>query len=98
MCGLLLQIHVIMSIDTLPKIQLAQRLDRVTEPQTIRMAKLSRELKAKGLDIIDLSLGEPDFATPKHICEAATKAMADGYTKYTPVAGFPELRQAICDK
>ncbi len=78
--------------------QLANRLDRVSEPQTIRMAKLSRELKAQGLNIIDLSLGEPDFATPAHICEAATKAMGDGYTKYTPVAGFPELRQAICDK
>jgi aspartate aminotransferase len=78
--------------------QLAQRLDRVTEPQTIRMAKLGRELRAKGLNIIDLSLGEPDFCTPAHICEAATQAMAEGYTKYTPVAGFLELRQAICDK
>jgi aspartate aminotransferase len=98
MCALLLQIHAIMPTDTLPKIQLAQRLDRVTEPQTIRMAKLSRELKAQGLDIVDLSLGEPDFSTPKHICDAASQAMVDGYTKYTPVAGFPELRQAICDK
>ena len=87
-----------MLTDTLPKMQLAQRLDRVTEPQTIRMAKLSRELKAQGLDIIDLSLGEPDFSTPKHICEAATKAMEEGFTKYTPVAGFMDLRQAICDK
>lgn len=78
--------------------QLAQRLDRITEPQTIKMAKLSRELKAKGLDIIDLSLGEPDFRTPQHICDAAVQALADGYTKYTPVAGMPELRQAICTK
>lgn len=78
--------------------QLAQRLDRVTEPQTIKMAKLSRELKASGIDIIDLSLGEPDFRTPQHICDAAVQAMNDGYTKYTPVAGIPELRQAICDK
>lgn len=62
------------------------------------MAKLSRELKAQGHNIIDLSLGEPDFRTPQHICDAATKAMNDGYTKYTPVAGVPELRQAICDK
>src|ERR1700744_1007809 len=78
--------------------QLAQRLNRVAEPQTIRMAKLSRELKAQGNNIIDLSLGEPDFRTPDHIIEAAAKAMKDGYTKYPPVAGFPELREAICSK
>lgn len=78
--------------------QLAQRLDRVAEPQTIRMAKLSRELKAKGINVIDLSIGEPDFMTPKHICDAADKAMADGYNKYTPVVGIPELRAAICEK
>ena len=78
--------------------QLAQRLDRVAEPQTIKMAKLGRELRSQGIDIIDLSLGEPDFRTPQHICDAATKAMDEGYTKYTPVAGLPELRQAICEK
>ena len=87
-----------MSTDTLPRMQLAHRLDRVSEPQTIRMSKLSRELKAQGLNIVDLSLGEPDFQTPDYICAAATEAMAQGYTKYTPVAGFPELRQAVCDK
>ena len=79
-------------------IALAQRLNRIQEPQTIRMAKLGRELRAQGHNIIDLSLGEPDFATPRHICEAATEAMYGGFTKYPPVAGFPELRQAICDK
>jgi aspartate aminotransferase len=78
--------------------QLAQRLDRISEPQTIKMAKLSRELKSQGLDIIDLSLGEPDFRTPEHICQAAVQAMADGYTKYTPVAGYLDLREAICTK
>lgn len=78
--------------------QLAQRLDRVKEPQTIKMAKLGRELKAKGINIIDLSLGEPDFITPKYICDAATKAMDEGYTKYTPVLGYLELREAICNK
>ncbi len=87
-----------MLTDTQAPMQLANRLDRISEPQTIRMAKLSRELKAQGLNIIDLSLGEPDFRTPDYICEAAIKAMQDGYTKYPPVAGFPELRQAICDK
>ena len=75
--------------------QLAQRLNSVTEPQTIKMAKLSRELKAKGINIVDLSLGEPDFKTPEHICAAATKAMADGFTKYSPVVGFPDLLEAI---
>ena len=78
--------------------QLAQRLNRISEPQTIKMAKLGRELRAQGADVIDLSLGEPDFKTPAHICEAATKAMEEGYTKYTPVVGYPELRQAIADK
>lgn len=62
------------------------------------MAKLSRELSAKGVDVINLTLGEPDFQTPTHIKEAAKKAIDDGYTFYTPVAGIPELRKAICDK
>lgn len=77
---------------------LADRLLKIEEPQTIKMAKLSRELRAQGEDIIDLSLGEPDFATPAYIVDAAVQAMKDGYTKYPPVAGFPELRQAIVDK
>lgn len=78
--------------------RLATRLSKIDEPQTIRMAKLSRELRAQGKDIIDLSLGEPDFQTPAHIIKAAERAMADGFTKYPPVAGFPELRKAIADK
>jgi aspartate aminotransferase len=78
--------------------QLAQRLNLVAEPQTIKMAKLGRELRSQGIDIIDLSLGEPDFRTPQHICDAATTAMNEGYTKYTPVVGIPELREAICQK
>ncbi len=77
---------------------LAERLSKIDEPQTIRMAKLSRELRAQGHDIIDLSLGEPDFKTPQHIIDAAKQAMDDGFTKYPPVAGFPELRQAIVEK
>ncbi len=78
--------------------QLAKRLDRISEPQTIKMAKLGRELKAQGCDLIDLSLGEPDFSTPAFICRAATEAMSEGYTKYTPVVGYPELRKAISEK
>ena len=78
--------------------QLAQRLNSITEPQTIKMAKLSRELKAKGINVVDLSLGEPDFKTPEHICNAAVKAMNDGFTKYPPVVGFPDLLEAITIK
>lgn len=62
------------------------------------MAQLSRELQAQGLDIISLSLGEPDFVTPEVIREGAKKAIDEGYTKYSPIAGFLDLRQAICDK
>jgi aspartate aminotransferase len=78
--------------------QIANKLNRIEEPQTIKMAKLSRELKAKGIDIVDLSLGEPDFATPAYIQQAAIEAMQAGWTKYPPVAGYPELKQAIIEK
>ncbi|ASZ15108.1 pyridoxal phosphate-dependent aminotransferase [Chitinophaga pendula] len=78
--------------------QLAERLTRISEPQTIKMAKLSRELKAQGIDIVDLSIGEPDFDTPVHIREAAKKAIDEGYTHYTPVAGYADLKQAIIHK
>ena len=61
--------------------QLAKRLNTITEPQTIRMAKMSRELKASGINIIDLSLGEPDFRTPDHIANAAVKAIELGMEK-----------------
>lgn len=78
--------------------QLATRLNRIAESQTIRMAKLGRELKAQGIDVIDLSIGEPDFDTPAHIKEAAKKALDEGYTHYPPVPGYPELRKAIAEK
>jgi aspartate aminotransferase len=73
-------------------------LDRFNEPETLKMAKLGRELKAKGIDVIDLSLGEPDFDTPDHIKEAAINAIKENWTHYTPVPGFLDLRQAVCDK
>lgn len=73
-------------------------LDRFNEPETLRMAKLGRELRAKGIDVIDLSLGEPDFDTPTHIKEAAKKAIDDNFSHYPPVAGFPDLRAAVCTK
>lgn len=78
--------------------QLSSFLDRFNEPETLKMAKLGRELRAKGVDVIDLSLGEPDFDTPEHIKEAAIKAIKDNWSHYTPVPGFPDLREAICSK
>ena len=78
--------------------QLSSLLERFNEPETLKMAKLGRELKAKGLDITDLSLGEPDFDTPEHIKVAAKKAIDDNYSHYTPVAGFLDLREAVCFK
>jgi aspartate aminotransferase len=80
------------------EITIAHRVDLINEPQTIAMAKKSRELVAQGKDIISLSLGEPDFITPKHIKLAAIEALEKGLTFYTPVAGIPELRVAICNK
>ena len=77
---------------------LSQRVLQMEESQTIGMAKKARELAAKGFDVINLSFGEPDFPTPQHIKDAAKKALDDGYTFYTPVAGYPDLKKAICDK
>ncbi len=77
---------------------LSDRILHLDESATIRMAQLSRELKHQGKDIIDLSLGEPDFDTPDHIKAAAKKAIDDGYTHYTPVAGYLDVREAICTK
>jgi aspartate aminotransferase len=78
--------------------QLSSILSRFSEPETLKMAKLGRELRAKGIDIIDLSLGEPDFDTPQHIKDSAKKAIDDNWSHYTPVPGFLDLRQAICEK
>ena len=78
--------------------QLSPLLQRFNEPETLKMAKLGRELRAKGIDVIDLSLGEPDFNTPSHIKQAAKKAIDDNWSHYPPVAGYPDLREAICAK
>jgi aspartate aminotransferase len=75
-----------------------QRIQHINEPSTIRMSRLSRELKEQGVDVINLSLGEPDFDTPEHIRNAAMEAIREGYTHYPPVAGYPELKQAIIEK
>ena len=78
--------------------KLSSLLERFNEPETLKMAKLGRELRAKGIDIVDLSLGEPDFDTPQHIKDAAIKAINDNWSHYTPVPGFLDLREAVCDK
>lgn len=78
--------------------QLSSLLQRFNEPETLKMAKLGRELRAKGFDITDLSLGEPDFDTPDHIKTAAKKAIDENYSHYTPVAGYLDLREAVCTK
>lgn len=77
---------------------LSTLLMRFSEPETLKMAKLGRELRAKGIDVIDLSLGEPDFDTPQHIKEAAIKAINDNWSHYTPVSGYPDLKEAVCTK
>jgi aspartate aminotransferase len=77
---------------------LANRVDWINEPQTIAMAKKARELMAQGIDVISLSLGEPDFETPQHIKDAAIEAIQQNFSYYTPVAGIPELRNAIAHK
>lgn len=78
--------------------QLSSFLQRFNEPETLKMAKLGRELRAKGIDVIDLSLGEPDFDTPVHIKKAAIKAIEENWSHYTPVPGYMDLREAVCTK
>ncbi|MGV3541101.1 MAG: pyridoxal phosphate-dependent aminotransferase [Rufibacter sp.] len=83
---------------TTEKTFLSDRITSLAESQTIAMAKKARELAASGVDVINLSFGEPDFQTPQYIKDAAKKAIDDGYTFYTPVPGYPELRKAIVEK
>lgn len=78
---------------------LSNRINAIEESATLAMAAKAREYKAKGIDVISLSLGEPDFKTPLHICEAAKKAIDEGkYFAYPPVAGYQDLRDAIAAK
>ncbi|MBW6497660.1 MAG: pyridoxal phosphate-dependent aminotransferase [Bacteroidales bacterium] len=79
-------------------IALSHRITQLSESETLAMARKSRELKAQGFDVINLSLGEPDFFTPTYIKEAAKTAIDENYSFYTPVNGYLELRQAICNK
>ena len=78
--------------------QLSERLNRLSPSETLAMSQKSSELKAQGIDIINMSVGEPDFNTPDHIKEAAKKAVDDNFSRYSPVAGYPALRNAIVAK
>ena len=77
---------------------LANRINNLSESQTIAMARKSRELKAQGIDIINLSLGEPDFDTPQIIKDAAKQAIDENFSHYTDVSGYIELRESISKK
>ncbi len=78
--------------------QLSKLVAQLAESETIAMTRKSNELRAKGVDVISMSLGEPDFPTPQHIKDAAKKAIDNNISHYAPVAGFPELREAIVNK
>ena len=78
--------------------RLSDRVLAMAESSTLAMARMARELRAEGHDVIALSLGEPDFDTPQHIKDAAKRALDEGYTNYTPVNGLPELREAVVRK
>ena len=78
--------------------QLSDRLNRLAPSATLAMSQKSSEMKAQGIDVINMSVGEPDFNTPEHIKAAAKKAVDENYSKYSPVPGYPDLRKAIVEK
>lgn len=78
--------------------QLSNRLQRLAPSATLAMSQKSSEMKAQGIDVINMSVGEPDFNTPDHIKEAAKKAVDENYSRYSPVPGYPDLRKAIVEK
>lgn len=78
--------------------KLSERLNRLAPSATLAMSQKSSEMKAQGIDVINLSVGEPDFNTPDHIKTAAKEAIDENYSKYSPVPGYPDLRKAIVDK
>ena len=78
--------------------QLSDRLNRLAPSETLAMSQKSSEMKAQGIDVINMSVGEPDFMTPDHVKEAGKKAIDDNFSKYSPVPGYPVLREAIVKK
>lgn len=79
-------------------IEISQRIQSLSQSQTLAMSQKSSELKAQGIDVINLSVGEPDFHTPEHIKEAAKRAVDENFTFYTPVPGYMSLRKAVAEK
>ena len=77
---------------------ISQRIENLAASATLAMSQKSAELKAQGVDVINMSVGEPDFDTPKHIKEAAKRAIDENYSRYTPVPGYMSLREAVCRK
>ena len=77
---------------------LSRKAQAVKPSSTLAITAKAKELKAQGLDVVGFGAGEPDFNTPDNICNAAIKAIKDGFTKYTPASGIVELKQAVCDK
>lgn len=75
--------------------QLSDRLNRLAPSATLAMSQKSAELKAQGVDVINLSVGEPDFNTPDHIKEAAKRAVDENYSRYSPVPGYPVLKKPL---
>ena len=78
--------------------QLSDRLNRLAPSATLAMSQKSNEMKAQGVDVINMSVGEPDFNTPDHIKEAGKKAIDDNFSKYSTVPGYMDLREAIVEK
>ncbi|MDR3251134.1 MAG: aminotransferase class I/II-fold pyridoxal phosphate-dependent enzyme, partial [Tannerella sp.] len=78
--------------------QLSARLNSLSPSETLAMSQKSNELKAQGIDVINLSVGEPDFNTPEHIKSAAKKAVDDNFSFYSPVPGYADLRKAVVEK
>ncbi len=78
--------------------QLSNRLQRLAPSATLAMSQKSAEMKAQGIDVINMSVGEPDYNTPDHIKQAAKLAVDENYSRYSPVPGYPSLRQAITRK
>ncbi len=77
---------------------ISQRVKRISPSATLAISSKAKEMRRQGIDVIDFGVGEPDFDTPDHIKDGGIKAIEEGFTKYTPAAGIPELREAICRK
>ncbi len=76
----------------------SQRARKISPSPTLAMAAKAKQMRAEGIDVVSFDAGEPDFDTPQHIKDAACKSLQDGFTKYTPVSGMPDLKRAICEK